>query len=246
MARGEASAETSPAGDYDRCLAMTRNEPTAALAKAESWRNAGGGFPADHCAAVALVKLKRYVEAAQRLEAMAGAMMRSDPSLRADALEQAGEAWLLADRPSEAKAALDAALAFKHDDPDLLIDRAQTFAEAGNYWDAIDDLNRAIELSPGRADALVFRASAYRRVPDGLDLAQQDIDQALRLAPDDPAGLLERGNIRALKGDLTGAKADWQRVEKLAPRTADAIAARNNITHLSEQADKTTAPPTRR
>lgn len=233
-------------GEYDRCLAMTRNDPAGALTKAENWRNAGGGFPADHCAAVALVKLKRYTEAAQRLEAMTGAMMKSDPSLRADALEQAGQAWLLANRPAEAKAAFDAALAFKHDDPDLLIDRAQTFAEAGRYWDAIDDLNRAIELAPTRADALIFRASAYRRVQDGLDLAQQDIEQALKIAPDAPAALLERGNIRALKGDLAGAKADWLRVEKVAPRTADAVAARDNITHLIEQADKSAPTPEQR
>jgi tetratricopeptide (TPR) repeat protein len=241
-----AAREKSTASEYDRCLAMTRNEPSAALTKAEAWRNAGGGFPADHCAAVALIKLRRYAEAAQRLEAMAGAMMKSDPALRADALEQAGQAWLLADHPAEAKAAFDAALTYKHDDPDLLIDRAQTFAEAGQFWDAIDDLNRAIELAPNRADAHIFRASAYRRLPDGLDLAQQDIDIALKIAPEAATAYLERGNIRALKGDMAGAKADWQHVEKLAPRTADAVAAHNNIAHLIEQADKSAATPDHR
>lgn len=196
---------------------------------------------------MALIGLKRYAEAAQRLEAMAGAMMTSNPNLRADALEQACQAWLLAGKPTEAKAAIDAALAFKHDDPDLLIDRAQTFAEADKYWDAIDDLNRVIEQAPHRADALIFRASAYRRVPDGIDLALQDVEQALKLTPDAPAGLLERGNIRAMTGDLAGAKADWLRVEKLAPHTIGAIAARNNIAHLGEQGDKTAqAPPANR
>lgn len=239
-AQSSGPANPATAGDYDRCLAMAHSEPAAALTKAENWRSAGGGFPADHCAAVALVELKRYAEAAQRLEAMAGAMMASDPSLRADALEQAGQAWLLANKPDQAKAAIDAALAFKHDDPDLLIDRAQTYAEVGKYWDAIDDLNRAIDQAPYRADALIFRASAYRRLPDGIDLALQDVEQALKLAPDMPPGLLERGNIRALKGDMAGAKADWRRVEELAPHSADATAARNNLARVGEPSDKAT------
>lgn len=245
-AQSSGPAKPATEGDYDRCLAMTHTDPAAALTTAEDWRSAGGGFPADHCAAVALIQLKRYGEAAQRLEALAGAMMASDPALRADALEQAGQAWLLANKPDQAKAAIDAALAFKHDDPDLLIDRAQTYAEVGKFREAIDDLNRAIDQAPYRADALVFRASAYRRLPDGLDLALQDVEHALKLAPDMPPGLLERGNIRALKGDMAGAKADWRRVEKLAPHSPEATAARNNLARVGEASDKaTTAPPDR-
>jgi len=223
---------------YERCLALVHHDPEQAFATAEDWRKAGGGFPAEHCAAVALVGLKRYQEAAQRLEALAGAMMQAQPWLRAEALEQAGQAWLLADRAGEAKSAFDAALQLVPDDPDLLIDRAQAYAEAHNYWPAIDDLNQALELEPNRADALIFRASAYRRVENGLDLALADVERALTLAPDAVPGLLERGNIRELKGDLAGARADWIKVETLAPASAAAAAAKDNLAHLAPAAPK--------
>lgn len=222
--------------EYGRCLALAHAKPEEALKRATAWRDGGGGFPAEHCAAVALISLKRYTEAAEHLEALAGAMMREAPDLRAAALDQAGQAWLLAGEAGKAKAAFDAALAFAPKDPDLLIDRAEAYAEGGRYWDAIDDLNDALAIAPKRADALIYRASAYRKV-GGLDLALQDVQQALLLEPNSVPGLLERGNIRRLKGDLAGAKADWLKVEKLAPRSRAASDARANLAHLGD------APP---
>jgi len=220
------------ADDYASCLRLAHEDPSRALAQATSWRSNGGGFPAEHCAAVALVGLKRYAEAANALEAMAGAMMTADPQLRADALDQAGQAWLLDDKPKEAQAAFDAALDFKPDDPDILIDRAEAYAASGRFFDAIDDLNRVIELAPNRADALIYRASAYRQV-DSLDLAREDVERALKLDPNAVPGLLERGNIRSNQGDLAGARADWERVESLAPNSPAAKAAKDNLAHLA-------------
>lgn len=219
---------------YSQCLARARKTPQAALAEAEDWVRAGGGFPAKHCAAVALIGLKRYAEAAQRLEALAGDMMGARDDLRAGALEQAGQAWLLAGKPHAAKAAFDAALQLRPNEPDLLIDRAQAYDAMGKLWDAIDDLNDALAIDPDRADALIFRASAYRRVGGGLALAQADIDRALKLAPNSVPGLLERGNIRSLTGDLAGARADWLKVERLAPSSPAAVAAKENLTRLAQ------------
>ena len=102
----------SDAQRYDLCLQAAHSDPQKAYDDAESWWNLGGGFPAQHCAAVALVGLKRYPEATTQLEALAVAIMQASPDMRADALEQAGQAWLLAERPNEAKAAFDSALAF--------------------------------------------------------------------------------------------------------------------------------------
>lgn len=237
-ARAAAPAPTVPqspgnaADDYASCLRLAHADPGRALTLATSWRSNGGGFPAEHCAAVALVGLQRYAEAAKELQAMAGAMMTADPQLRADALEQAGQAWLLDDKPDDAMAAFDAALGFKPNDPDILIDRAEAYAAKGRFFDAIDDLNRVIEIAPTRADALIYRASAYRQV-DSLDLALDDVERALKLEPDAVPGLLERGNIRILKSDLAGARADWERVEALAPNTPAAKAAKDNLAHLA-------------
>ena len=46
------------------------------------------------------------------------------------------------------------------------------------------------------------------------------------------AALLERGNIRRLKGDIPGARQDWLRVAKLAPGSAEEAAAKANIERL--------------
>ena len=58
---------------------------------------------------------------------------------------------------------------------------------------------------------------------------------ALKLAPDSAEALLERGNIRRLKGDIPGARQDWQRVAKLAPGSAEEAAARTNIERLDQK-----------
>ena len=224
-------APEDDSAQYDKCLAAARKTPAAALKTAEDWRRAGGGFPADHCAAVALFGLARYPEAAQRFEALAGAMMTQGSDMRAGALQQAGQAWLLANVPDKAKTDFDGALSFTPKDPDILIDRARADAEARDWKGAVADLDRALALAPGRADALVYRASAWRQIGD-LDRAGSDIAAALATAPDDAAGLLERGNIRRLEGDEAGAGADWRQVEKDAPGSPEAASAKANLARL--------------
>jgi tetratricopeptide (TPR) repeat protein len=226
---------------YDRCLQLAHTDPQKAFDDADSWHNLGGGFPAQHCAAVALVGLKKYAQAATQLEALANAMMQAGPEMRGDALEQAGQAWLLAGKPAEAKIAFDGALGFRPKDPELMIDRAEAFALAGNFFDAIDDLNAVLDRSPNRVDALVYRASAYRQL-GSLDLAADDLERALRLDPNSTDGLLERGNLRRLKNDIAGAKTDWQQVMKLGPGTPAAASAQDNIAHLAEQPSAPAGP----
>ncbi len=243
-------APTAPAPQgYDRCLALARSNPTQAYSDANAWHENGGGFPAQHCAAVALVGMKKYPEAAAQLEALSGSMMQAEPSLRAEALEQAGQAWLLANKPNEAKSDFDAALAFKPKDPELLVDRAEAYALGGKLFEAVDDLNLVIDGAPKRTDALIYRASAYRQL-GSLDLARDDVDRALSINPDAPAGLLERGNIRRLQGDDAGAKADWQRIVALVPNSGEAAAAKDNLDRLAAgppPGDKlTTAPPAKK
>ncbi len=240
LARAAGPVAVPPEDDgarYEKCLDAARKTPAAALKTAEDWRTAGGGFPADHCAAVALFGLKRYPEAAQRFEALAGAMMQRGPDMRAAALQQAAQAWLLADVPAKAKSDLDAALSFTPKDPDLLIDRARADAETRDWKRAVADLDRALALAPGRVDALVYRASAWRQLGD-LDHARADIEAALAAAHNDAAALLERGNIRRLAGDAAGAGADWRQVEAQAPGSTEAAAAKANLARLGEASPK--------
>jgi len=62
-----------------------------------------------------------------------------------------------------------------------------------------------------------------------LDSALEDIGKAVAKAPDSAPALLERGNIRRLKGDDAAAHQDWERVGQLAPGSQADMAAKANI-----------------
>lgn len=224
------------ADHYARCLDRARQDPSAAWDDALAWRDTGGGHPAEHCAAVALIGLKQYAEAGKRLEKLADEMFKAPSDLRAEVLGQAGQAWLLGGDPTRAAEMLTQALALAPDDADILTDRAEAFAGQGKYREAIGDLDRALARDPRRVDALVFRASAHRAVNE-LDPALSDADAALRVSPDDPDALLERGNVRRLKGDSAGARKDWLRILQVAPKSAADTAARDNIEKLDVKPD---------
>ena len=232
---GPRNAEAD-AATYDRCLKLAKQNPGAAQSLAQTWHERGGAHPADHCAAVALVGLKRYKEAATRLEALAQAMTTAPAGLRADVFDQAGQAWLLAGDPVRAYAAAGQALGLQPNEPELLLDRAEAAASAGYYDKAVADLDHVLKADPGRVEALIYRASANRAL-DRLDAALTDVEKALALTPNSVPALLERGNIRRLRGDRDGARADWERVGQLAPGGQADMAAKANIEHLETAGD---------
>jgi tetratricopeptide (TPR) repeat protein len=231
LAAADGSADTiDHSRAYQACMALSRSDPDAGFENALAWHDRGGGLAARHCAAVALIGLGHHRQAAERLEALA-AELGGQPELRAGVLAQAAQGWLMAGETERAYAVQSAALELAPDDPELLVDRSATLAEAGRYWAAIDDLNRALEIDPQRVEALVFRASAYRMV-DALPLAADDLARALALRPGDPEALLERGIVRRLSQDEAGARADWLEVLRRADGTPAAAAARANLEKL--------------
>lgn len=223
------------AATYDRCMKLAREDPAAGRKLAEGWQQKGGAHPADHCLAVSLIGLKQYKDAAGRLEKLSHDMVHAPAALRAEALSQAAEAWLLAGDAGRAYAAGGAALALHPDDPDLLVERAEAAGVAGWYDKAIADLDRVLKTNPSRFDALLDRASAYRE-QGRLDAALADIEAALKGSPQSVAALLERGNIRGLRGDLDGAGDDWRRVSAMAPGSPAATAAKANLARLEDPA----------
>lgn len=218
--------------EYAACMAAARRAPDQALLTANAWIMRSGGAPAEHCAAVALIGLGRYVEAAQALERLAQQLRDGDAAVRAGLLGQVGQAWLMAGEVERAAAAQSAALAAAPDNVELLVDRSIALASLGRYWEAVDDLNRAEDLAPARADILVLRASAYRHL-DALELAEADIERALDRDPDNPEALLERGLLRHAAGDARGARATWQQVLATGESPA-AVAAREHLRRLEE------------
>ncbi|HVI53245.1 MAG TPA: hypothetical protein VM661_18705 [Candidatus Sulfotelmatobacter sp.] len=236
-AQTQGSPQAQPSGEviddareYKHCIQLARQKPDDGWEEALAWTSLGGGEPARHCAAIALIGLKQYEEGATRLEALARDS-HSAARLRAGMLAQAGQAWLLAKMPEKAYAAQSAALDLVPGAPDLLVDRAQSLAEAKNYRDALADLDKAVQADPKRVDALVFRASA-KRFLDDLAGAEADLEAAKKLDPLYQDAWLESGMIKRLKGDDAGARQDWLKLLEIAPNSVSADTARRNIEML--------------
>ncbi|HYM03498.1 MAG TPA: hypothetical protein VET85_11170 [Stellaceae bacterium] len=227
---------------HDRCVMMARSQPKEALERAKEWKDEGGGIAADHCIAMAYFELRDFKTAAVRFEELATKGMQMPVRARAQALDQAGQSWLDAEQPARAKADFDAAVTLIGNEPDLLIDRSEALAALKQYWEAIDDLNKVIDVAPNRADAFIYRGSAYRSV-DAPDLALEDVEHGLKLQPDNTLGLLERGNLRAQKGDVAGARKDWSRVIQLSPKSPAAAAARADLARVATGGEAKTGGP---
>jgi tetratricopeptide (TPR) repeat protein len=229
------AAKASPLDDpalggrnrYERCLALVKRDAARAETEAAGWSAAGGGAAALHCEALALVELKRFAEASQKLEDSAN-QSAGAPSLRAELLDQAGNAWLLAGAMDKAESALSAALALETKNEDVLADRARERGAAKNWTGAIGDLTSVLALDPDRADIYVLRASALHAQGKKSE-AGADIARALGIYPDYPEALVERGTMRLEAGDKTGARNDWQQAAKEAPDSATAATA---LAHL--------------
>jgi len=240
------NAATVPAGgkaQYDRCLALAATNAADAYHDAVAWQKAGGGPPSDHCAAVALVALRRYGEAASKLDALARGGFSSDPAMRMALFDQAGNAWLLANKADNAIASFTAALAIDPADADLLADRARANAMNKNWARAESDLTAALLVSPGRSDLLVLRGSA-RHALHRKAAARADFDRALQLHPGYVDALVERGTMKFEAGDAAGARSDWAQVVATSPGSAAASVARQHLAD-TESAPSPAKPPKR-
>lgn len=237
-----ATDKAASATVYDRCLARAQSQPEAAYADALAWHEMGGALPARHCAAVALVGMRQYEEAAARLEALLQEVPADDYSLRLGLLAQAAQAWLLSGRAERAGALQDQAVRAAPGDRQLRIDRAVTRLTLGRSWEAIDDLNVALELDPADPEALLYRASAYRYL-DAIDLARDDVRRAIELDPGRPEAWLERGILEQLAGDLEAARQSWLETLRLEPEGPAASAARARIEEMD--AGRAAAPARR-
>ena len=224
-----AIAAESAGQRYQSCLRTANLDPSRGLALATEWAKAKGGAPADHCAAVSLVELKRYPEAATRLDALGRAPDMGN--LRPEIFDQAGNAWMMAGDADKAVASFSNALTLSATDADLYADlaRAQAMRKA---WSEVDaDLNEALRLQPRRPDLLVLRASA-RDAEGKLKDARQDVDQALSIKPLMPEALIERGEIFKHVGDTEAARRDFESVLKVQKAGESADTARLELETL--------------
>jgi tetratricopeptide (TPR) repeat protein len=209
----------APFADYDDCIAAVSADAKKALPRAEEWSRTDGDAPAEHCVALALSGLKRYREAAAKLDLLAKRSGVGDYRSRAALYNQAGNAWLLAGKAQEADRSFSAALRLTPDDAEMRADRARARAVLKNWSGAETDLSVAVRIDQNRADLLSLRAAARRHL-GRKEGAATDILRALTIYPDYPAALIQRGAMRLEVGDINGARRDWQKVAQKGDDTA--------------------------
>ena len=235
-----AGAADNPFGSnmpYAACIAAVDKKPDDAFEQALIWRDHGGGLPAEHCAALALIGLRQPGEAGARLDAMAVRPDAGSPAERAALLDQAGNAWMLADQADNAEASLSAALKVTPRDPDLWIDRARARALKMDWTGAEADLTSALTFDKTKPETFVLRSSALSALGRN-DEARANIDAALRIDPTFPEALVERGVMKLANGDKAGARADWIKVLSRAPDSPAADSARLHIEEIDVNPDK--------
>ena len=239
---------------YRDCVKLSQINPSKAYDQAVEWQKQGGGGGSRHCAALALVGMGRYEDAATILQQLAEDVQVSSTAsplgestgqaLRADLLSQSGNAWLMAKQYQSAYEVLSSALKYvAAKSPiarDILIDRARASAGQRDFGLALNDLDKAIDIDPTRPEIYVFRASALRETKQ-VDLAAKDIEMALKLEPDDLDALLERGYIRQLQKNYAGAREDWRHVADAAKGSPLAHQAEENLKTLEPGADQAPA-----
>lgn len=99
----------------------------------------------------------------------------------------------------------------------LLLRRADRNAAAGNFAEAVEDLDAAITLQPDHADSWILRARAQARLGDA-PAAASDLREALRLEPRHFGALLALSSLQEERGDLAGALRSLKAVLRLNPR----------------------------
>jgi tetratricopeptide (TPR) repeat protein len=196
-------ADAAPANGagtrFEQCLALIDEDPARAYEEGMAWAAEAQSMQAYRCAAMALIAQDRFDEGARRLQSLASAVNPENTALRSELWSQAGNAWLLAREPGQARSVFTRAIATMQSDPaqlpDLLIDRARAYAMEREWRLAEEDLSRSLDIRPDNALALRLRAAA-RLQQRSFDLAQSDALAAVRIEPRNEENTLILGDVR--------------------------------------------------
>ena len=157
------------------------------------------------------------------------AVLANDPK-DADALKNLGELLAREDR-------FDAAIEYFSRSLDQQIDK-ETYLLRGkayfqrvppNYKAAAEDFGRAQELLPGLEELYLWRAQCFQEMGE-WELALQEYDRLIDIAPDHPGHYVDRG-VHKLERDEAAAMADFDQALAIAPHAL----AYNNRAYLYRQ-----------
>lgn len=242
LALQTAPAQTVPAAPekepprFTQCMDLATSDPAKALADSVQWRSEGGGVLARQCLGVAYANQGKFAAAAGTFEDAAREAETAKDPRAPQYWASAGNAWIAAQQPAKARAAIDAALATGTlaglDLGEAHLDRSRAMVALGDMDSARSDIDKALTYAPSDPLAWLLSATLARRAGD-LPRAATDITEALKRSGDDPSVQLEAGNIAAASGNEADARTAWNRVIELAPGTGLAGAARKALEQFS-------------
>ena len=234
----EADVPVAASARLAACARLAEGDAEAAIAEGARWLIDGGGADAEQCLGLGYVAAERWQEAAEAFGRGADAVPVGDPR-HAALLAQAANALLAGGDTATAKTRLDALLAIESLDGatrgEALIDRARAHVALGDGAAAQADLTAAQALVPDDKLVWLFSATLARRQGQ-LDAAGDFIDRALELDRNDPAILLEAGNIAIRMNAYEIARQAWTEAAAADPGGTAGQAAQANLDRLAAMA----------
>jgi tetratricopeptide (TPR) repeat protein len=188
-------AALAQAERYESCLDLVESQPLAAYEEALAWEAQGGGAPAKHCIASALLAMGSLQRGADRLEDLGHAPDLMDDRVRVGIFDQAAEAFLQLHQPDRALRSIEAGLKLRPHDLELQIKQARALSELGKETEARTALDKVLRARPSHLLALRLRATLLVELGE-LGAAGRDVDRAMALAPTNVDVLLLRGAYR--------------------------------------------------
>jgi tetratricopeptide (TPR) repeat protein len=132
-----------------------------------------------------------------------------------------GDAYLKNGNAEKAEENYLLALAAQKDNPDAVLGLAKVSQKRGDARAALDYLAKARELA-GNTPELRYKVGVAALALGTFDDAQTDLEQAVKLKPDDPLYLIALGAAWLKKSDLIVAEQIFRRALELQPQNSQA------------------------
>jgi len=218
-------AGTATAGTYDDCVALAGTDSARAEVEAQRWAQAGGGSPARHCRALALLAQGAGRRAAELMVAIAADDRTLPDRVRSEILIEAGEIYLGLGEIALGRGVASRALLLAREPRAALALSARLKAALGDWQGAVNDLDGALARGEPDAGLLVLRASARLHLGERV-AARADLLWAGEIDPALASVWLERGRLEAADGNRDAARAAWLKAIELDRDGVDGAAAR--------------------
>lgn len=230
------------ARQYEACISQVEQDSKEALSVARKWFIDGGGVAAQHCEALALYSDERYEEAGDVFETVVDNLStgegvndfanKNSAVLKAQMNYLAGISWRSAEKFEKAYNAFSAAIIGLSDKSifayDLYIERGLVQYRRTEYKSALEDFNKALEISDEKFDVFLYRAETYRKLDEHVK-ARLDLNVALALEPNHPDVLFESGVNYRMQHNDEKALLEWERLINEYPDTRWQELAEENI-----------------